>query len=391
MKALLEKILGRLPIGWLQLSHSKTRLFTATAGVTFANVLVFVQLGILGALNNSSIAPYSLFKADIMISPADANTLSENKTLARQRMFQALGSSGVDTAVSIYIGMIDWNLPDGSSASLQVFGIDPDQTAFLSNEIATEASELRLANTAFIDSRTRGIPSDTFETISSKSPLKFELNGQTISTIGLLSIGSGFSSDGSLLVSDQTFLELFPGRSAGAPNHILVNAQNDVIPDIVVDNIRKALPPDTVKVNTLENAIKADLNYQTTERPTGIIFGFGVLIGVLVGIVIVYQVLATDVANHLREYATFKAMGYKQAYFTGVVFEEAVILAVLGFIPGVLIALSIYTGLAMATGLPVYMEASRAAFVFLGTVAACCLSGAIATRRLAKADPADLF
>ena len=131
--------------------------------------------------------------------------------------------------------------------------------------------------------------------------------------------------------------------------------------------------------------------YQTTERPTGIIFGFGVVIGVLVGVVIVYQVLSTDVADHLSEYATFKAMGYRSRFFLGVVFEEAVILALLGFVPGVAIAWGLYAALEAATGLPVSLGAATAVAVLLGTVAACALSGAIATRRLAAADPAELF
>ena len=129
----------------------------------------------------------------------------------------------------------------------------------------------------------------------------------------------------------------------------------------------------------------------STERPTGIIFGFGVFMGILVGLVIVYQVLSTDVADHLREYATFKAMGYGQPFFLGIVFEEAIILAVFGFIPGFIVSMGLYAGLVSVTGLPVAMDAGRAILVFLGTLAACSLSGAIATRRLANADPADLF
>ncbi|MEO0363146.1 MAG: FtsX-like permease family protein, partial [Pseudomonadota bacterium] len=129
----------------------------------------------------------------------------------------------------------------------------------------------------------------------------------------------------------------------------------------------------------------------TTERPTGVIFGFGVVIGVLVGVVIVYQVLATDVADHLAEYATFKAIGYPHRFFLGVVFEEAVILAVLGFAPGFLISIGLYALLGGVTGLPVEMNAARALAVFFGAIAACALSGAIATRRLKGADPADLF
>jgi putative ABC transport system permease protein len=146
-----------------------------------------------------------------------------------------------------------------------------------------------------------------------------------------------------------------------------------------------------VAVRTVPEAVARDQRFQTTQRPIGIVFGFGIVIGALVGIIIVYQILATDVADHLREYATFKAIGYRQRFFLGIVFEEALILGLLGFIPGLLIAVALYAAVAAATGLPIAMTPERPVLVLLGTVAMCSLSGAIATRRLARADPADLF
>ena len=113
--------------------------------------------------------------------------------------------------------------------------------------------------------------------------------------------------------------------------------------------------------------------------------------GMLVGIVIVYQVLSTDVADHLREYATLKVAGYPHRFFIGIVLEEALILAVLGFLPGIVIASGFYAALNAATGLPLVMTWQVAVAVLAGTIAACALSGTIATRRLAAADPADLF
>jgi putative ABC transport system permease protein len=144
-------------------------------------------------------------------------------------------------------------------------------------------------------------------------------------------------------------------------------------------------------VRTLEEAITADQRFQTRQRPIGLIFGFGIVIGVLVGIVIVYQVLASDVADHLKEYATLKAIGYPPRFFLGIVFEEAVILGLLGFVPGLLASIGLYAAVGGATGLPMEMTPARAATVLLGTVAMCTLSGAIATRRLARANPAELF
>lgn len=309
MTGILTVLFGRMPIGWLQLSHNRTRFLAAIAGVAFANLLVFVQLGILGALNGTTTAPYALFHADIMISSADANTLTDGSNVARQRLFQALGVPGVSDGTPLFIANLEWQRADGSTSTLQTFGISSDATAFLASGVAAEFGPLMIEDTVLIDNQTRGLPAGTLDGVSPGSPFRFEANDRTLTAIGTLTVGGGFSADGTMFVSDQTFLRLFGSRSAGAPNHILLQVEQGLDPDVVVERLRAALPAESVKVDTLTNAAAADLSYQRTERPTGIIFGFGVLIGVLVGIVIVYQILSTDVADHLREYATFKAMG----------------------------------------------------------------------------------
>ncbi|WP_299649094.1 ABC transporter permease DevC [uncultured Tateyamaria sp.] len=391
MSRLLQRLFGRLPIGWLQLSHSKARFAAALAGVAFATLLVFMQLGILGALNSSTIAPYSFFDADIIISAEDANTLTDGSNVARSRLFQALGVAGVASGTPLYIGSLDFQLDGGSTASLQTYALDTQGQAFVTRAIAEQFDLLIPENTALIDTAMRGVPTSAFDGLRAGQPFAFEIKGKTLTAVGTLTMGGGFTADGTLFVSDQTFLRFFSGRSSGAPNHILLKVADGAEPDEVVSRLRTILPAEAVKVQTLEEAANADLAYQTTERPTGIIFGFGVLIGIIVGIVIVYQVLSTDVADHLSEYATFKAMGYGQPFFLGIVFEEALVLAVIGFIPGLFFSILLYMGMSAATGLPVEMEIARILSVFVGTLVACCLSGAIATRRLAGADPADLF
>jgi putative ABC transport system permease protein len=193
-----------------------------------------------------------------------------------------------------------------------------------------------------------------------------------------------------MFVSDQTFLSLFPSRSSGAPNHLLLRTVGGADPAAVAARLQARLGGD-LRVRTMAEAVAADIRYQGTQRPTGVIFGFGVVIGILVGLVIVYQVLSTDVADHLREYATLKAVGYPHRYFIGIILEEALILASLGFVPGFLIASGLYLALNAATGLPLAMTLGTALAVLAGTMTACALSSTIATRRLAAADPADLF
>jgi len=74
-----------------------------------------------------------------------------------------------------------------------------------------------------------------------------------------------------------------------------------------------------------------------------------------------------------------------------VVFEEAVILAIIGFMPGVAVSLGMYNLTRKATNLPIYMTVGRALYVLILTLLMCMISGAIATRKLQAADPADMF
>jgi putative ABC transport system permease protein len=391
MTELLANLLGRLPIGWLQLVHNKARLAAAVAGVSFASVLVLMQLGFLGALIGSIRLPYDQMNADILISASDMNTLADGSPLPRQRMFEALSVEGVARATPLYYGKVEWKQPDGTIRNLDVFGIDPSSQTIRNPAINARLTDIARADVALIDAKTRNAPNGLFAQIAMDQPYRFEVKGRTLTIVGTFEIGGGFSADGYLVTSDQTFLRLFPQRVAGAPNHILVSLAPGADVRSTVERLRAVLPAYDSTVRTVAEAFDKDQAFQTTQRPVGLVFGFGIVIGVLVGIIIVYQVLSTDVAEHLKEYATFKAIGYPQRFFLGIVFEEALILAALGFIPGFIVSLGLYAMVSTVTGLPLAMTGARAVFVLIGVLGMCLLSGAIATRKLARANPADLF
>jgi len=391
---LLSNLLGRTPIGWLQLSHNRTRMLAAIFGVAFANVLVFVQLGIIGAFNTSIKMTYKPFIADIIISSSNANTFSDGSSISRRYMYQSLSNPDIEAAAAVYVGLLSWNMPNGKAASMQVYGIPPESMAFIESSLRESMARITLQNTLLIDSKTRGLDKQTLSTLldSNKS---IEMNNIALTLAGTVVIGSGFGADGTLFVSDQTFLRLFPKQEGGTPSHILLKTKSnnnsaDMLSSIV-NNLRVSLGNDDIQVHSIDERINDDVTYQMTKRPVGVIFGFGVFIGVLVGVVIVYQVLSTDVADHLKEYATFKSMGYENRFFYSVITEQAVLLGCIGFIPGSLLAMLIYALMTMATGLPVSMEWSRMFIVLFGTIIACMISGFIATRRLKSADPAELF
>lgn len=391
MTRLLARLLGRLPIGWLQLVHNRARFAAALAGVAFANVLVFVQVAIMGSMGTATLQPYRFFGADIMISAADANAIAEGSNVARQWLFQSLAHPDVAGGTPLFVGSVTIQR-DGRTIGLTTFAIDPAAADFYATDIARKAGVLRLPDSAIIDMNTRGLSRDDAALIRPQTPEVVEVLGRALTIYDTFAGGGGFGADGFLIVSDQTFLNLVgEGRTTSAPDHILLQVAGGADPDRVASELRSLLPDKTLRIRSYAEAQREDVSYQQTKRPTGIIFGFGVVIGVLVGLVIVYQVLSTDVADHLREYATFKAMGYRHRFLLGIVLEEAAILATLGAIPGAITALGLITGMRAATNLPLQLTPTIVAMVFVGTLIACAISGALATRRLAAADPAELF
>ena len=375
MTELLTRVFGRLPIGWLQLIHNKVRFAAALAGVAFANILVFMQLGFMGALITTIGLPYSQMNADILISASDMNTLADGSPLPRQRMFEALAVPGVKSATPLYFGKVDWKQPDGSIRTLDTFGIDPAVVTFKNPVITAALDDLKISDRALIDRGTRLAAPAVFRQIDAGKPYTFEAKGRTLTVDRTFFMGGGFAADGYLVVSDQTFLKLFPSRAAGAPNHILLTVEPGTSVATVAKALQEKLPAYDTMVRPVSEAVAKDQSFQTTQRPVGLVFGFGIVIGILVGMIIVYQVLSTDVADHIREYATFKAIGYPQRFFLSVVFEEALILAVFGFIPGFILALILYSVVAKLAVLPVAMTFGRAAIVFLATLAMCTISG----------------
>ncbi|MFN6394244.1 MAG: FtsX-like permease family protein, partial [Aphanizomenon sp.] len=132
-------------------------------------------------------------------------------------------------------------------------------------------------------------------------------------------------------------------------------------------------------------------DYWANGTGIGFIFGLGVIVGFIVGIVIVYQILYSDVSDHLPEYATLKAMGYTDNYLLLVLLQEALLLAVFGYLPAFLLSFGIYQLTFTATLLPIAMKLDRAINVFILTIIMCTFSGAIAMQKLRSADPADIF
>ncbi len=388
---LLHRLRNRTPLGLKQLKHDRLRLLTAIAGITFADVLIFMQLGFSDALYKTNTQFPRQVQADLVILSTEAKNFGRLRTFSRRRLYQAQDIPGVANADALYIATKEWKNPQTQEKkSMLLIGQDPTRSAFDLLEVNQKLEQIKLPNYVLFDRAARGDYQQAIAQVEAGERVTTEVGLQTVTIVGLFKVGASFASDGAIITSDQNFLRLFPRQEAGAVSMGLIQLETGVDPVQVKAELLAYLEGD-VQVFTKEEYIEFEVNDIKQDSPIGFIFGIGSAMGFIVGVVIVYQVLSTDVNSHLAEYATFKAMGYRNSYLLGVVFEEALILSLLGFFPSLLVSLGAYQLTASATALAVSMPVRRVVVVFILTLVMCNASGAIATRRLQAADPADIF
>lgn len=380
-----------IPLAWLQLSREKSRLLVAMAGIAFADMLMFIQLGFQTALYDSNTRLHQKINADlILISPHGRNIVNLN-TFPRRRLYQVLSFDDVASADPLYADFVDWKNPQTNlKTSILLLGFNPKKTAFLIPEVEQNLDKLKMPDTFLFDRGSQGNYDQTLADLEQGKTVSTESQERKINIKGLFLSGASFAADGNVITSDLNFHRLLPRRQASEVSAGLIKLKPGINPQQMAEALRLSLPND-IKVLTKAEFINFEKRYWAENTSIGFIFTLGTGIGFVVGIIIVYQILSSDVADHLPEYATLKAMGYRNSYLLIVVFQEALILAILGFLPGTAIAFGLYSLTRNATNLPLFMTLSRAITVLILTIIMCTISGGIATKKLRSADPADIF
>jgi putative ABC transport system permease protein len=388
---------GKIPLAWLQLSHEKIRLLVAIAGISFADILMFMQLGFRDALFDSAVTLHKSIQGDVFLISPQSTSLIAMKSLPLRRLYQTRSVSNVAAITPIYLDFGLWKNPENKTTrSMMVIGYNPaDRGLFELPGISKKPEDqknidqIMLPDTYLFDVQSREQFGDVGKWFKEGKTVTTEMRSRQIKVGGLFTLGASFGADGNVVTSDTNFNRLFR-RDKGLIDIGVVRLQPGSDLKQTIKLLDQQLPDD-VKVLSREEFINFELNYWQTGTSIGFIFTLGTIMGFIVGIVIVYQILYTDVADHLPEYATLKAMGYTDFYLLTVVFQEAVILAIVGFFPGMLAAAGLYTITRNATNLPLLMTVARATTVLILTLIMCLVSGAIAVRKLQAADPADMF
>ncbi|MCC5606864.1 ABC transporter permease DevC [Nostoc sp. CHAB 5834] len=389
----------KIPLGWLQLAQQKVRLLVAVAGIGFIVLLMFVQLGFQDALYSSATAVHQNLKGDLFLVSSQYKSLTSNQSFSRTRLYQSLGFDGVESVSPMYLQFAKLKNPaTGEKYSIYVIGFDPGRPVMNLPEVEKNLDKLKIPDVMLFDRSSRpefgpiATKFDAGDTTQTIEIFPFNsLVGYRVRIGGLFSLGPSFGVDGNLLVSDSTFLRINPNtRPADMIDIGLISLKPGTDAEAVVKNLQATLPND-VQVFTRQGFIEFEKKYWAVRTPIGFILNLMLTMAAVVGVVIVYQILYSNIATQFVAYATLKAIGYANKYLLNVVFQQALILAILGYIPGFITSVLLYSFAAEATKLPIFMTINNALIVLTSTVLMCIASGALAINKLRSADPGDIF
>ncbi|SET39194.1 putative ABC transport system permease protein [Nitrosomonas marina] len=377
-------------LAWRQLIHDRLKLVAAISGVLFACVLVFMQLGFKDALYASAASMPLKFDGDLFLIHQQSEAMWRPAQFERSELMRALGHPAVAEVAPLYLSLATFKALDTQvKRTLMVYGYDPDTDLLNVDAIKTKKHELRVKDTVLFDEYSRpefGPVSNMLEAGQNRT----EVNDYKVTILGVFQLGISFAADGNIVTSDLNFLRIFPNRSAEEIDVGVIRLQPGAFIPEIKEELRAHLN-DFVKIYTYEEVLEHERLYWENAAPIGFIFNFGTIMGLIVGMVIVYQILFTEINNYRFEFATLKAMGYPHSYFIRMVFASAFILAILGFVPGLALSSSLYNLAESQIFIPMPMTLEKAVTVFVFILFMCTTAGSLAIHRLDSASPADMF
>ena len=381
----------RIPLAWLLLSRQPGRLLVALAGISFAGILMFLQLGFRDGLFDASVILHKRFDADlVLLSPRTMSSIAM-AGFPRRRLVQVMADPAVAGTTPVHWTMLLWRNPQTrTTRSILALGFDPGDPLFSDSDLASKANVLSQHGRVLFDELSRPEFGPVASWFRQGRTIETEVAGKRVRVGGLVALGPSFGADGNLLTSSETFLTLVPNNPAGSIELGLIRLRPGEAAAAVAKRLRAQLPND-VTIYTKQGFSDFEQDYWRSSTAIGFIFSLGTAMGFVVGCVIVYQILHSDVSDHLPEYATLMAMGYPLPQLLGVVAREGLLLALMGYLPSFLAAQALYGLIRDATKLPVAMDNQRGLLVFAMILAMCLGSALMAMRKLGDADPAEIF
>lgn len=379
-----------VPLAWRNLTADPRRLLMSMMGIGFATLLMLMQLGFRNSLVDSQVELVRKLDCDAIVISRSKYQLNRIEPFPRRRLFQALAADDVVSATPLYLALPEalWKNPsDRTRHRIRVVGIDPEVPIFNSPDLAAQQQKLTIPDTVLTDARCRGHVGRATEGEIT------ELTKRRIKIAGEFLLGTDFYVDGTVVTSDRTFFNLFPDYRAydtklSRVEMGLLRLRPDAYPEKQIARLNSILPAD-VTVLSRDGFINLERDYWMRNSPVGLVFNLGTIVGFIVGVVICSQILFTEVSEKRPQFATLKAIGYSNSYLRSVVLTQACLMALMGFLPGLLASWLTYQLIAELTGLLMRLSPQLALTVLGLTIGMCLVSGLSAVKQVLEMDPAS--
>ncbi|PSB29784.1 FtsX-like permease family protein [Stenomitos frigidus] len=400
------------------------RFLVAQAGIMFAVSLVTIQIGILNGFTRSTGLLIDQSSADIWVASEDMVHLEVTSPLPLDHMVKARKVEGVQRAEALMIRAALWRSADRRIAPIRLYGFDPKGQLFANWKVAQgELNALSTPYTMVIDkaqlsaidlkqvgdsgsigslpAKLVGLVQDTQSMASSAAVFTSLETANAFSTSGLSSTANIRIQNGEVQVLNN--VDAAPARSPSdapppAPRKLSLSDSITFIliqakPGQDLPTLRKRLEAALPGTRTLTRAEMAQQTRDYWEKRTGVgfILGLGAAVGFVVGMVVVSQILYSSVADHIKEYGTLKAMGASDWIIYRVITEQALWMAVLGYLPSMVLCIGLGSWTMAAKGIMILISPMTATGVFCITVVMCVSSAMFAIQKVTKVDPAIVF
>lgn len=388
-------VLFKSSIAWRNLFERRDQFLTALMAIAFVVFLMFSQLSFRYAVSSTSAAFIRELDADLIMVHRNRRVSHLEITFDQSCLYQARGMAAVKNAYPLYITLGSWRaLNAREERPIRIFAFNPEYPVFLTPEIKRAQLGLKTSYTTLADSRSKAVYG------SLNSGIQAELSGRSVLITDTFPLGSNFVAEGNLIMGDQTFFNLFVSQPSGIAGNIraspqqvdlgLIKLKSNADIEQVVQALNQELPTDVI-VKTKQRLLEEEAKFWIRSTAIGFIFEMGTGLAFVVGIVMVYNVIYTNIDENVPQYGTLRAIGYPRLYLIQVVFLQSMMVAIAGFIPGFWLSVLLCRLISNATGLVLSISSNTVHLVFLLTMSMCLISGFLASQKLRRLDPADVY
>ena len=380
-----------VPVAFLQLKKQPRRLLVAVAGIAMSTLGILCQMGFEDSLFRSATRLYQELDAEVVVISPQYQFMVLPAQFSERRLYQALAVPGVKSFSSVRLSVAPFKNPVTLlNRTVYVVGASGATPVFMNKDWERQRRRLQAPDDILFDSRSRPEFGPIEALSQAGRPVVTEIANQRVNIAGLFQMGASFSADGTVITTDEGFARLFPKRRPQLVDLGLIHLERGARAEEVVARLQAALTHDVV-VMTHNELNAREQKYWRGTTPAGFIFKTILGICLVVGCVSVYQILSADIAENLKQYATLKAIGYRDGYFVRLTFEKAWLLTTVAYPVGFLLAACVYVSATRLTLVPLVMTSARVVGVYVIILTAAFAAGMISVNSLRRSDLSELF